>query len=250
MMRDRILNRKYLVLGLIAGIIASCFICLVLSPQIKSYDLAKKELAAESAKLLNATAAAASVNSEYDRLIKARKDYEAKCTPFKNVTRDGSDIILLGLLAASENIVAAEVIPGDIIEKEHTLEMPVKVVLQGDYRSLTDFCREIESDNSAALIEIRSLWVQPNVQATGVKIPGPADRPGALQATIGMVMFSVRDPEGKLYLEELSKWLTGRNDVFRPAASVTPAPELSGYLKVHSEYFPSPSRKPALHRRG
>jgi hypothetical protein len=101
------------------------------------------------------------------------------------------------------------------------LELPVKVVLQGDYRSFVDYCSGLESNGPASFLEIRSLEIETINQ--GVKSAGSASNTGTVKATLGIVMFSVKNPEGKLYLEELSEWLTGRGDVFRPAASATPA---------------------------
>lgn len=238
-MRDKTLNRQSLLLAvIITAVTLSCSVYFILVPQLKSYGLAKNELAGESEKLFYAKAAAASINSEIDRLNKAREDYEKKCEPFRKVTRDGSDIIFLGLAAAAGNVAAAEIIPADIIEKEHTLELPVKVVLQGDYRSLVDYCRGLESNGPANFLEIRSLKIETINQR--VKSTSSAANTGTVKATLGIVMFSVKNPEGKLYLEELSEWLTGRGDVFRPAASAAPAPWLSGCLETHALFFRSP----------
>ncbi|MBP7331394.1 MAG: hypothetical protein KBA08_03680 [Firmicutes bacterium] len=247
-MRERVFSRHYQLLsGLIIGALLCCFMYFILAPQIKSYARVRIELAAESDKLLKARAAAAAFNLESDRLKQAREDYEAKSGPFKQVTRDGSDIIFLGLTAASSNIAAAEIIPGDIIEKEHTFELPVKVVLQGDYRSLINFYKDIENNNSANLLEIRSLQIETINQISGAKGQAVAVKPGTVKAGAGIVIFSAKDPAGKLYLEEMSKWLTGRGDVFKPAAAVTPAPELDGYLETHAEQFshPMPEARPA-----
>lgn len=247
-MRERVFSRHYLLLsGLMIGAFLCCYIYFLLVPQIKSYTQAKIELAAESDKLLKARAAAAAFSRESDRLNQVREDYEAQSGPFKQVTRDGSDIIFLGLAAASGNIAAAEIIPGDIIEKKHTLELPVKVVLQGDYRSLVSFYKEIENNNNANLLEIRSLQIETISQIPGAKSPADAAKPGTVKAEAGIVIFSVKDPAGKLYLEEMSKWLTGRADVFKPAGAVTPAPELTGYLETHAGQFrhPLPEARPA-----
>ncbi|MFX4260991.1 hypothetical protein ACOBQJ_02195 [Pelotomaculum propionicicum] len=247
-MRDKKFDRQSLLLAaIIIAVTLFCSVYFILVPQVKSYGLAKKDLAGDSDRLLNARAAAASINSESDRLNKAREDYEIKCEPFRKVTRDGSDIIFLGLAAANGNIAAAEIIPGDIIEKQHTLELPVKVVLRGDYRSLLDCCRELESNNSANLLEIRSLKIEAINQTANAKGTGSAANAGTVKATLGIVMFSVKNPEGKLYLEEMSKWLTGRGDVFRPAVSAAPAPDPSSYLDIHSPFTQNPFKevKPA-----
>ena len=237
-MRESLFSRRCLLLG--GLMIGAALCCFILIPQIKSYARAKIELAAETDKLLQARAAVAAFDQESDRLKQAREDYEVQSGPFKQVTRDGSDLIFLGLTAATGNIAAVEIIPGDIIEKNYTLELPVKVVLQGDYRSLITFYKEIENNNSANLLEIRSLQIETISQIPGAKGPDAAATPGTVKAAAAIVIFSVKDPAGELYLEEMSQWLTGRGDVFKPAAAVMPAPELTGYPETHAGQFSDP----------
>jgi type IV pilus assembly protein PilO len=216
-MRERILSRhKLLLTGLTAVTALCCFAYFILVPQVKAYNQTKNELAADNDALSKAQTAAASINSESDRLNKVWETYEAKSGPFKTAAGDGSDIVFLGLAAASGGIAAAEIVPGDIIENNHTLELPLKVVMEGDYRSLVDFFSEIESSSSVNILEIRSLKFETITQKPGAKGADAVAKPGTVKATAGIVMYSVKDPEGKLHLEEMSKWLTGRGDVFRP----------------------------------
>lgn len=222
-MSERILSRhKLLLTGLAAGIAIGCLVYFILVPQVRAYNQVKNELAAESDALSQAQATAASINSESDRLNKARETYEVKSQPFKTAAGDGSDLIFLGMAAASGSIAAAEIVPGDIIEKEHTLELPLKVVMEGDYRSLVEFFSEIESSSSVNILEIRSLKFETITQKPGAKGANTSAATGKVKATAGIVMYSVKDPEGKLYLEDMSKWLTGRGDVFRPATAAAP----------------------------
>ncbi len=233
-------RNRLLKCGLVAGAFLCCFVCFILVPQIKSYTVAKKELVVENDKLLKARAAVAAFKLESERLEQAKEEYGTQSEPFRQVTRDGSDTIFLGLMAASSHIAAAEIMPGEVIEKKHTLELPVRLVLQGDYRSLIDFCRTIENNNSANLLEIRSLQIETINRMSSAKGRSAAIKAGTVIAEIGIVIFSVKDPEGNLYPEKISKWLTGRGDVFKPAGALVPVPELDGYLETHAEQFHSP----------
>lgn|SRR5450830_963610 len=213
-------NLLLIVLG--AGVLVSCLVYFILAPQVRAYALVKEDLAGARASLSTAMASAASMTNERDRLNKTKEEYSIKCGPFDNSLRDGSGIIFLGTAAASGSIVAAEIIPGDIIEKPHTLEMPVKIAVQGDYGSVAKFCRKIDTDSPANLTEIRSLSIETKSQSNGVKSTVPQSNPGTIKATLWVVMFSLKDPAGSLSPDELSKTLTGRSNVFRPASFATP----------------------------
>jgi Tfp pilus assembly protein PilO len=213
-------NLLLILLG--AGLVISCLVYFVLAPQVRAFAQVKEELAGARASLSAARSSAASMTNERDRLEKTKEEYSIKCGPFDQCLRDGSDIIFLGTTAASGNIVAAEIIPEDIIEKPHTLERPVKIAVQGDYGSIAKFCRKIDTENPANITEIRSLSIETKSLSNGVKSTVSQLNPETIKATLWVVMFSLKDPAGSLSPDELSKTLTGRSNIFRPAAPVTP----------------------------
>jgi type IV pilus assembly protein PilO len=230
-MRDRLGKKEYLVLiGLVTGALLFSLFYFILAPQARSYTQAKNELAFERDRLSAARAAVASAPEERDRLNKIKEEFALKTEPYAKNIRDGADIIFLGNIAAAENIMAVEIVPGNIIEKSHTLELPVRITLQGDYRSVVGFCTKIDAGGTGYTSEIRSLSIETISQAKTAKTIGPAANTGAIRAVAGIVMYSVKNPEGKLYLEGVAKTLTGRQDVFRPAAATAPSTSYSGYF--------------------
>ncbi len=246
-------REKVLLAVLCGGGIIFCAVYFILVPQFKAYTQVENELTENRAKLFMAQATAASLKSENDRLIKVKEDYAVKSKPFISSMRDGSDVIFLGLVSASEMVDITAIEPGDIIEKTHSLELPLIVVVQGNYLDLLEFFNDIENQikKSTNLAEIRSLKIssnqsgnqssnQPSVSKEPALNLGAT--PGTVKATIGIVMFSTKDPEGKLYLEEVSKWLIGRGNVFRPAFSVAPYSELSGNLNSSANSVSSRGR--------
>lgn len=241
-------REKVLLAVLCGGGIIFCAVYFVLIPQFKAYAQVKDELTVNRAQLSKAQATAASLKSENDRLIKIKEDYVVRGKPFVSSMRDGSDVIFLGLISASERVDITEIEPGDIIEKTHSLELPLKIGVQGNYLGLIEFCKDIDKQvkKTTNLAEIRSLNISselsgsqssnPSNQSAGAKntVVKVGATPGTVKATIGIVMFSAKDPEGKLYLEEVSRWLMGRGNVFSPTVPVAPYAELSGYLSSRS----------------
>lgn len=238
-------REKVLLAVLCGGGIIFCTVYFILVPQFKAYTQVKGELTENRAKLFMAQATAASLKSENDRLIKVKEDYAVKGKPFISSMRDGSDVIFLGLISASERVDITEIEPGDIIEKTHSLELPLKIGVQGNYLVLLEFCKDIDQQmkKSTNLAEIRSLNIssslsgsQTSKQSSGSKNTAVnlGATPGTVKATIGIVMFSAKNPVGKLYLEEVSRWLMGRGNVFSRTFSVAPYSELSGYLYSRS----------------
>ena len=234
-MRDRLGKKGYLMLiGLATGALVFSFFYFILAPQARAYTQAKNELAREMVSLSAARTAVASAPEERDKLNKVKEEFAVKAEPYAKNIRDGADIMFLGNIAAAGNIMAVEIVPGEIIEKPHTIELPVRITLQGDYRSVVDFFTKIDTGSTVYTSEIRSLSIETVSPAKTAKTTGPAANTGAIRAVAGIVMYSVKNPAGKLYLEGLAKTLTGRQDIFRPAtAAVPPA--------THSGYFNDPS---------
>ncbi|NQS76735.1 MAG: hypothetical protein HQP61_09920 [Peptococcaceae bacterium] len=246
MIREKIFGRCYhLWGGLLIGAALGCLVYFVLVPQVKLYLQSKNELLAECDHLGQMQAAAAAFDQETDRLNRAREEYALHSHLFQQVTRDGADLIFLGLTAAASKVAAGEIIPGDIIEKKYTLELPVQVVFQGDYCSLINFFQQLENNNDGNLLEIRSLNIETTKPKPGAETNEGTAQPGTVKAAAGLVIFSLKDPAGKLYREEMSGWLTGRADVFLPTATVTPAPVVAGYPQIHDRQFgaPGPSQQ-------
>jgi type IV pilus assembly protein PilO len=219
---------------LLVGGLGFCLVYFVLTPQIKAYAQIKTDLTDTRSKLSRAQATAASLKSESERLTKAKETFLVKGKPFSNIMRDGSDVLFLGLTSAYENVEILSLEPGEIKENSHSFELPLKIVAQGDHLKLVSFYKDIDKQlkKPTNLAEIRSLKIESSTQASGsgAMVSDAGAAPGTVKATMGIVMFSAKNPEGKLYLEEVSRWLMGRGNIFRPALALAPYPELSGYV--------------------
>ena len=192
----------------------------------------KEELNNERTKLLQAQTTANSLKAETDKLALVKEQITETGSRFAIKTNDGSDVIFLGIRSASQNVFIKLIEPGDIKENPHSLELPLKIEVEGNFRNLMIFCRDLDQhmEHLFNLSEIRNIKIE------------TADSdftPGGVKAVISMVIYSAKNPDEKLNLEQISRWLTGRYNVFRPAVFAAPIPELAG--RIHAQASPDGS---------
>jgi len=151
---------RFLLVALLVVVWIYALYYFILSQQFKAYSRVKNELAAEEAKLSRARSTAAALKTEMTRLQAAQKEMEKVGGPFETEMRDGADIILLGLRSAAGNIDITGVEPGNIITNNHSLEIPLKVIVRGNYLDLLAFINNLENLTLTNLSEVRSLKVE------------------------------------------------------------------------------------------
>ncbi len=218
-----------IILLVVAG--AAGFYYFLLSPQLKAYAQLKAELTGEQGKLAQAQAAAASLKDENERLARVKEEFAETGKLFATEMRGGADVILLGLKSAAGNILITGLEPGNIQENPYTLAMPLKMTVQGDYQNLLSFINRY-LENFTNYTEIRSLKIEASSPAT----PGTGKiSSGTVKATLGMIIYSANNPGERIHLEELARWLQGRENIFRPAAAIAPIPELAGQPTAPAE---------------
>ncbi|KUK52794.1 MAG: hypothetical protein XD78_1705 [Desulfotomaculum sp. 46_296] len=209
--RDKII----LLVLLIAGI-GYCFYHFLLVAQFQAYEQVKTDLAVSQAKLTQSIALAATQQSESSKLEKAKKDVKEAGKRFETEMRDGSSVIILGLDGIFEGVDITSLEPGEIKEGPYLLEMPMKITAQGNYREMLSFCEDIE--NMTNITEVKSLKMESVSGSNKVNM------------TVELVIFSAKTPQGRLSLEDVSRWLTGRYNIFRPSPMIAPIPELTGKI--------------------
>ena len=160
-----------------------------------------------------------SLQSENKKLEKTRKEFNKVNKLFTTDMRNGIDVILLGLKSASKNVEITGLEPEKIKETKYTLEIPLKTTVEGNYRDMLVFIKDMENECLNNLAITRSL----KIEATS--------EPGIIKTTMDVIIYSAKTPQGRLSLEELARWLTGRYNIFRPASGIAPLPELAGQIK-------------------
>lgn len=210
--RDRII-----LLIFVVAAIGYCFYHFLLVRQFQAYGQVKTDLAASQAKLTQSYALAASQQSESSKLDKAKKDMKESGKRFETEMRDGSSVIILGLDGIFEGVDITDLEPGEIKEDPYLLEMPMKIIAQGNYREMLSFCEDIE--NLTNLTEVMNLKMESVSESNKVNM------------TVNLIIFSAKTPQGRLSLEDVSRWLTGRYNIFRqPSTIIAPIPELTGKI--------------------
>ncbi|HAG10132.1 MAG TPA: hypothetical protein DCK76_01790 [Desulfotomaculum sp.] len=216
-MLERLSGRdKILLLILLIAVVGFCFYHFILTKQLEAYSKVKSELAENQAKLTQALAQSASLQIESSKLDKAKNDIKATGKYFETEMRDGSSVIILGLDGIFAGVDITSLEPGNIKEDPILLEMPVKITAQGNYREMLHLCEDIE--NMTNLTEVQGLKME--------SVSGTND----VKMTADMTIFSAKTPQGRLSLEDVSRWLTGRYNIFRPAVMIAPIPELTGKI--------------------
>jgi len=216
-------REKIILAALLAAVMGFCLYFFLLSPQLKVYAQMKNELSDYQKKLSQAQITVSTLNSESEKLAQAKIDLEDTGQLFETEMRDGSDIICLGLKAADKNIDITDIEPGEIKENKYSLQLPLSIIAEGDYRNMIAFCTDQESlPNLSALKSIKF--------ETTESLP-----PGFVKASFSLVIYSAKTPQNKLQLEQIARWATGRHNVFLPSEAVTPVPELAGHLKTTVE---------------
>lgn len=218
--RERVMLVVLLALG-----VGFCLYHFVLVPQARAYVQTRQELKKAQAELASYRSIASSLKEESEQLERTRAEANILGKQFAAEIRKGVDVFLLGLEAAAKNVNVTGVEPGKIVERKFTLELPVTISVEGDFRDVLGFCKDLEQDALHNLVEIRGI----KMEATPT--------PGRVKAVLSVVIFADKSPQGRLELEKMGKWLTGRYNIFAPAGVVAPIPELADQLKG----LPAPS---------
>ncbi len=230
-MFERLSNRdKILLLILLTALVGYCFYHFILVVQLKAYTQVESDLAESQAKLTQALAQSAFLQSENAKLVNAKRDIQEAGKRFETEMRDGSSVILLGLDGIFEGVDITDLEPGDIKDDSILLEMPLKISAQGNYYKMLSFCQDIE--NMTNLSEVQGLKME--------AVSGTDD----VRMTVDMIIFSAKTPQGCLSLEDISRWLTGRYNIFSPAAVIAPLPELADKIIKPASPSDSPDSQP------
>lgn len=244
-------REKIMLTGLLSAALVFCFSYFLLIPQTKAYSKVKSELIDSRSKLAQSQKTVASLKQESELLEKTKEKVEEKGRVFNTEMRGGYNVILLGMKQAAEDIEITGVEPGKIKENPHSLEIPIKIEVQGDFRNLltffTDLDKLVGKANDLNLSEMRTLKIESlnsSSDSSSLKNSGGASGPGyssgMVKATMGITIFSAKNPEGRVYLEEISRWLTGRYNIFRTASYGAPIPVITNQVKEAADQTGTP----------
>ena len=200
----------------------------VAAPQAAAYTRLRDELIQAREQLTKAEKTAASLPAETAALARARETLAGVAPYFNIEPREGGVLVHVGLEAVRHGVTITLFRPGPIVEQKYHLELPVTFGVRGNYRRLQDFLVSMEA--LPDLTEIRRLEVK--ALSSGAGGEGGAYPPGTVVASFDLVIFSTKDPQGKIRLEEILRWAVGRYNAFVPAGFVVPWPGGGGGVEA------------------
>lgn len=201
----------------------------LLGPQIQSYRALKSELGKVRSQAAEMDTMAASIQSESDAVKAAGRRLEKAKARFSVNMQDGCTPFLLGQWAIKDRVIITSYQPGLVFNKEVYLELPLKIGLRGDYLDVLTFVNQVEE--MANLAEVRYLAIKPykppSSKGAGAQ-PGASDQSVPLQqdgtvvAELNLIMYSDVTPEGRLVLDEMSRWPVTKGNAFLPSQENIP----------------------------
>ena len=239
----RKLSRREVILLQVLGLVALVAgVYLLLQPQLAAYSPLKAELQDRQLQLEQAAQILRGQEGElaaYEESIKQLNGYSQL---FASDFRNGSAMVMLGLMAADSNVAVNNLEPLGIIKKNGYWELPLKLELGGEYVNIAAYLAQIEKLPNLA--EIRTLKVTAEAKRPPevTKLPGEAAVSGALpqadaalfmepklKVLLDLVIYSDPSPEDGFYLEQekLEDWKVGRDNPFARPEEVSPYPGVS-----------------------
>ncbi len=158
---------------------------------------------------------------------------------FDTEIQDGSNVILLGLNAATSKVQIMSIAPGEIAVKPNYRELPLNITAQGDYPNIINFCADIErlpnlsgittfkiqgaqagsSQSAASLDPNKSGTNAPNSYIQSLT------NPGDVTITMSIIVYAAKTPLEKINLDEIRTWAIGRSNIFQPVSGGSALPE-------------------------
>jgi Tfp pilus assembly protein PilO len=189
---------------------------LALFPAYQCYAGMKQQLDDAQSRVVTSRIVANSLGSEKTKLSQAQQDYDKYSKMFATEMRDGSNVILLGLKAASSDVQIMQITPGNIVTMPNYLELPLEIQAQGDYPNIQTFCTDIE--RLPNLTYVRGLTI-----ATVPPSQNAAGGSSLVSADLKVIIFSAKTPQERIGMEAIRSWAIGRSNVFAPAGGAAGA---------------------------
>jgi type IV pilus assembly protein PilO len=219
-------NREKILLSILGiGGVVFLFVWLILVPQVKAYGETRSQLRDNQVRLMEAEAQAASLPREKEGVVQAEERLKKFDVYFRNNVKSGASVMEVGFKAQRSGVRIKQFKTVGVVNKQYYLELPFKYVVEGQYPDVASFIREMESLSN--LSEVRSVNIRPVAveqggDKDGAKGKSPAVSTGRVTADFEIVLYSDTSTEGKLMLEEISRWAVGRFNAFSAAAPVSP----------------------------
>lgn len=123
-----------------------CLLLLLLLIQLREYLLLSEDLETSRLDLAHVERVVAAQEKEQKKLLEANKNRSELESFFHLEMRQGTPLVLLGQLSAAQGVQVIGLTPDERKEHSQLIEIPLVLVVRGDYLDLLALCQELEND--------------------------------------------------------------------------------------------------------
>ncbi|WP_018086424.1 hypothetical protein [Desulfurispora thermophila] len=200
----------------------------------------QQQVEQKKAELAALRARAAKTNLAKEELDQARLYWQNASSVLHTKMDDGLFFVQFGQNLRQQQVQLNKLVPGSIEDLTYVLCLPLDMEMQGLYPNVLEIINYLENASNltqlsnlafTAVQDQRANQTEQN-QTPPVTPPVPE---GTVKVTGKLFIYTARTPEGRLRLEEISRFLTGRANPFLPTAATTPsAPGTGSFLPLET----------------
>lgn len=165
----------------------------------------------------------ARANQAQKELQQARLDWQNASRLLQTRVDDGLFLVQFGQHLRQQQVQLNKLTPGTIQDLNFMLCLPLDLEMQGLYPHVLEIINYLENAPNLTSLGYLSFTTvsnqQPGEDEENPSLPAAAAVPeGTVTCTGKLYIYTAHTPEGRLHLEEVSRFLTGRSNPFAPTA--------------------------------
>ncbi|AQS58483.1 type II secretion system protein GspM [Desulforamulus ferrireducens] len=229
-------REKIMLSVLVVVVLVFVFVQCILTPQLVAFEEMRITYQEQTQQLQQAKGLAKETNQN-ELLHESARKLKQLAGQFQAEVSDGSGLVKLAIESLNENIELIGFQPLPKQDKTYYYEVPFRMVLRGNFVDVLNYFKNLEQQKILPNpVEIRELKItQPKLQERekqndieGMGLVNIEAKPnlasGMVEASFVLMTYASHDPQSLLALEEISKWVVGRENPFRHPGKVSPYP--------------------------
>jgi hypothetical protein len=219
-----------------------CLLFFLLVTQLRGYLLLTKDLEASRIELAHVKSVVAAQEKEQKKLLEANKKVSELENFFHLEMREGTPLVLLGQLSDAMGVQVIGLTPEEMREHSQVIEIPLVLVVRGDYLDILALCQELEDDalynftliryikitaysNLGISTRKQTIELSKNTAEVSKKNTEQASQASNMvDAELGISIFTSATPQDRFYFE----WEKGSQPsiFYQPVSETSTTPEL------------------------
>jgi hypothetical protein len=259
----RLLTGTDLKLKVVSLLIAfvCCLLFLILLIQLREFLLLTKDLEASRTELAHVKSVVAAQTKEQEKLLEANKNLSELESFFHLEMREGTPLVLLGQLSEAMGVQVIGLTPEEMREHSRIIEIPLVLVVRGDYLDILALCQELEDDalynftliryikitaysNPGISTRKRTIELSKNTAEVSKKNTEQASQASHMvDAELEISIFTSATPQGRSCFE----WDKGSQPsiFYQPTPELPTAPELPTTPEFSTTFEPPTTSEPS-----